>query len=104
MVPAHHMVEIHLIGCPDPNPEYRRFLAPKKNALPCDLDTIGRAYIGILAEEIDRWLDQIDAREPIGVLFSGGIDSGSVFVILHHLLLRSEERRVGKECRSRWSP
>src|SRR5260221_328945 len=23
---------------------------------------------------------------------------------LHHALLRSEERRVGKECRSRWSP
>ena len=23
---------------------------------------------------------------------------------LHHHLLRSEERRVGKECRSRWSP
>ena len=24
--------------------------------------------------------------------------------ILQALLLRSEERRVGKECRSRWSP
>src|SRR2546422_9628143 len=24
--------------------------------------------------------------------------------ILHHLEVRSEERRVGKECRSRWSP
>ena len=24
--------------------------------------------------------------------------------ILHTYLLRSEERRVGKECRSRWSP
>src|SRR2546430_14999672 len=22
----------------------------------------------------------------------------------HHVLVRSEERRVGKECRSRWSP
>src|SRR5687768_17782861 len=22
----------------------------------------------------------------------------------HHLIVRSEERRVGKECRSRWSP
>ena len=26
-------------------------------------------------------------REPIGVLFSGGIDSGSVFLVLYHLLL-----------------
>ena len=24
--------------------------------------------------------------------------------ILHDSLIRSEERRVGKECRSRWSP
>ena len=23
---------------------------------------------------------------------------------LFHIVLRSEERRVGKECRSRWSP
>ncbi|MFP6678104.1 MAG: asparagine synthase-related protein [Pirellulaceae bacterium] len=91
MVPAHHMVEIHLIGCPDPNPDYRRFLAPKKNVLPSDLDSIGTAYIGMLAQEIDRWLDQLDAREPIGVLFSGGIDSGSVFVVLHHLLLKRGE-------------
>ena len=35
----------------------------------------------------------------------------SIIVILHHvsqientILTRSEERRVGKECRSRWSP
>ena len=27
-----------------------------------------------------------------------------VFVLLGGLLYRSEERRVGKECRSRWSP
>ena len=25
MVPAHHVVEIHLIGCPDPDPVYARF-------------------------------------------------------------------------------
>ena len=24
--------------------------------------------------------------------------------IANHILIRSEERRVGKECRSRWSP
>ena len=34
-----------------------------------------------------RWLDSIDSREPIGVLFSGGIDSGSVLLVLYHLLL-----------------
>src|SRR5215813_13772210 len=34
MVPAHHVVEIHLIGCPDPDPVYERFFAPQRNAFP----------------------------------------------------------------------
>jgi asparagine synthase (glutamine-hydrolysing) len=87
MVPAHHLVEIALVGCPDPNPVYRRFFAPARNELPADLDVIGQAYIGKLAEECDRWLDQIAPGEPLGVLFSGGIDSGALFLVLHHLLL-----------------
>ena len=33
---------------------------------------------------------------------SGDIKSGSD--VAYDILLRSEERRVGKECRSRWSP
>src|SRR3712207_8894270 len=34
------------------------------------------------------------------------LDLGSLVVLLglHELEVRSEERRVGKECRSRWSP
>lgn len=91
MVPAHHVVEIQLLGCPDPNPQYRRFFEPKRNTLPADLDAIGTAYIGALAEACDRWLDRIDPREPIGVLFSGGIDSGAVFLTLYHLLLARGE-------------
>ncbi len=91
MVPAHHLVEIALVGCPDPNPVYTRFFDPERNALGTDLDRIGRAYIGSLADECALWLDRIDPREPIGVLFSGGIDSGSVFLVLYHLLLRRGE-------------
>src|SRR5258708_5912363 len=30
--------------------------------------------------------------------------SGAVGTAKHWVLMRSEERRVGKECRSRWSP
>lgn len=89
MAPAHHLVEIALVGCPDPNPTYRRFFTPQRNRLPADLDAIGRAYIGALAEECRRWLEHVDRRAPIGVLFSGGIDSGSVFLVLYHLLLAS---------------
>ena len=88
MVPAHHLVEIALVGCPDPNPVYTRFLDPERNKLSTDLDEIGRAYIGALADECSRWLDHIDPREPLGVLFSGGVDSGSVLLVLHHLLLQ----------------
>jgi asparagine synthase (glutamine-hydrolysing) len=87
MVPAHHIVELALIGCPDPNPTYIRYFAPERNRLPADLDVIGQAYIAALAAELDRWLDRIGPRAPIGVLFSGGIDSGSVFLVLYHRLL-----------------
>lgn len=91
MVPAHHLTEIALIGCPDPNPVLTRFFAPQRNRLSTNLDEIGMAYIGTLAAECDKWLDHIDRREPIGVLFSGGIDSGALFLVLHHLLLQRGE-------------
>ena len=87
MVPAHHVVRVDVIGCPDPNPVYTRFFDPKQNGLNDDLDEIGRAYIGALAIECKKWLQTIPDKEPIGVLFSGGIDSGSVFLVLYHLML-----------------
>ena len=42
-----------------------------------------------LADEIAKWLNAIEARrsanaEPIGVAFSGGIDSGAVFLVTYH--------------------
>lgn len=91
MVPAHHLVRLELIGCPDPNPRYDRYFTPTRNTLPTDRDEIGAAYIGRLAEECSRWLDRIGPREPIGVMFSGGIDSGAVLVVLNHLLLQRGE-------------
>lgn len=89
MVPAHHVVRLEIIGCPDPNPVYTRFFTPERNALSTDLDAIGKAYIAALANECQKWLMAIPAGEPIGVLFSGGIDSGAVFLTLYHLLLKS---------------
>src|SRR6188474_157564 len=38
MVPAHYVVEIALVGCPDPDPVYTRFFAPQMNALPASID------------------------------------------------------------------
>jgi asparagine synthase (glutamine-hydrolysing) len=86
MVPAHYVVEIQLVGCPDPDPVYTRFFTPQRNALPPDLDEIGRRYMGALADEIARWLRSVPEREPLGVCFSGGIDSGAVFLVTYHAL------------------
>src|SRR3712207_1661733 len=47
---------------------------------------------------------RIDAEEVVfGVDFLGSKDSFP-YTCLAYLAFRSEERRVGKECRSRWSP
>ncbi len=86
MVPAHYIIEIQLIGCPDPDPTYTRFFEPQRNSLSTDLDEIGRRYIGALANEVARWLRSLPEREPIGVAFSGGVDSGAVFLVTYHVL------------------
>jgi asparagine synthase (glutamine-hydrolysing) len=86
MVPAHYVVDLQLIGCPDPDPVYTRFFAPASGTLPADLDVIGEAYVAALAEEIAGWLRTVPENEPIGVCFSGGIDSGSVFLTTYHVM------------------
>jgi asparagine synthase (glutamine-hydrolysing) len=87
MVPAHHITTLRLVGCPDPNPVHRRFFDPPRGMLPADLDVIGRRYIEALYGEIGRWVALQDPREPIGVPFSGGVDSGSVLLCLYKALL-----------------
>ncbi len=86
MVPAHYVVEIQLLGCPDPDPVYTRYFTPERNSQPADLDVIGARYIGALADEIAKWVTSVPAHEPIGVAFSGGIDSGAVFLTTYHVL------------------
>jgi asparagine synthase (glutamine-hydrolysing) len=87
MVPAHHVTTLRLIGCPDPNPIHRRFFDPPRETLPADLDVIGRHYIEALYAEMRRWLAVQEPMAPIGVPFSGGIDSGAVLLCLNQLLL-----------------
>ncbi len=88
MVPAHYIVELQLIGCPDPDPTYARFFTPVSGSLPTDLNEIGKAYIGAVAEEISQWLQWVPREEPIGTCFSGGIDSGSVFLTTYFVMQR----------------
>lgn len=91
MVPAHYLMQLELIGCPDPNPRYDRYFTPERNKLPSDIEWIGTQYIQRLHDECDRWLDRIPKQAPIGVLFSGGIDSGAVLLTLYHSLLQRGE-------------
>jgi asparagine synthase (glutamine-hydrolysing) len=87
MVPAHHITEVRLVGCPDPSPVHTRFLTPQRDRLPADIDAIGGAYIGALHTALTAWIKTLPAAAPLGVLFSGGIDSGSVLLTLHQALL-----------------
>jgi asparagine synthase (glutamine-hydrolysing) len=95
MVPAHHVVEIELIGCPDPDPIYTRFFTPEMATGESDLQRIGERYIGALADEIAAWLERLPAAEPVGVCFSGGIDSGSVFLATYHVM-KSRGMNLGR--------
>ncbi len=89
MVPAHHVVEVRLVGCPDPDARHARFFAPERSVLGGDLDALGRRYVGALAGEIGKWIARLPPREPIGVSFSGGVDSGAVFLTIYKLLTAS---------------
>ena len=87
MVPAHHVTTLRLVGCPDPNPVHRRFFDPPRATLGTDLDEIGRRYVEALYGELRDWLAVQEPSSPIGVSFSGGIDSGAVLLCLNQLLL-----------------
>ena len=86
MVPAHHVTELQLIGCPDPSPLHVRFFDPERNGPVTDTAEIGSRYVGALADEIAAWLKGLPEREAVGVSFSGGVDSGAVFLATYHVM------------------
>jgi asparagine synthase (glutamine-hydrolysing) len=87
MVPAHHVLTLRLVGCPDPNPTCRRWFSPPRGTGPADPEALGRRYVGALHGAIAGWLAAQPADEPLGVAFSGGIDSGAVLLCLYRALL-----------------
>jgi asparagine synthase (glutamine-hydrolysing) len=87
MAPAHYITKIELLGCPDPNPEYERFFKPERNKYSSsDTSKIGELYIRTLFEEIKKWLQFRTKTGPIGVTFSAGVDSGSLFLLVYQAL------------------
>jgi len=92
MAPAHYITTIELLGCPDPSPVHQRFFTPRRNSLKgTPVDEIGRAYMGALYGEIKKWLEHEASSGPVGVSFSAGVDSGSVFLLTYHALLELGE-------------
>lgn len=86
MIPAHYLVEIDQVGCPDPNPRYHRFFSPPVAEGPNDLSTLGTAYVRAAYESARAWIARVPEHEPIGVLFSGGVDSGTIFLLARKAL------------------
>lgn len=92
MAPAHYITTIELLGCPDPSPVHQRFFTPERNRFAgMPLEVIGRQYMSALYGEILKWLKHKATSGPIGVSFSAGIDSGSVFLLTYHALLELGE-------------
>jgi asparagine synthase (glutamine-hydrolysing) len=87
MAPAHYITRIELLGCPDPNPVYERFFTPERNKFSnFSPEEIGTRYIASVYNEIKKWLKFRAVSGPVGVTFSAGIDSGSVFLLTYHAL------------------
>jgi len=87
MAPAHYITTIELLGCPDPSPLHTRFFTPERNRLEgSSVEEIGKLYMGALYNEIKKWLKHEAPSGPVGVSFSAGIDSGSVFLLTYHAL------------------
>jgi asparagine synthase (glutamine-hydrolysing) len=92
MVPAHYIVEIDQVGCPDPSPRYRRFFDPPVGRGSTDLRAAGKTYIAAAAAALERWIANVPADEPIAVAFSGGVDSTAALLLARHVC-----RELGRE-------
>ena len=70
-------------------------------------DRFGDAYLDKVTQKIFSWV-YIERVVNPAIWFvrieKMALDRGECGLLFHIQVLRSEERRVGKECRSRWSP
>ena len=78
-------------------------------ASPADLRRLSRAELCTLCDELRQYI--LHSVSKTGGHLSSNLGTVELTVALHYVfntpydrLVRSEERRVGKECRSRWSP
>src|ERR1035437_8308945 len=80
------------------------FEAPKSSAVLIYVANVeGRSLAVIANEHLRRCVTPVFGLCHADVVFGpGALDAFAVEAVRGHV--RSEERRVGKECRSRWSP
>jgi asparagine synthase (glutamine-hydrolysing) len=81
MAPAHVVVELDQVGCPDPAPRYHRFFDPEVGQGPSDLEQAGARYIRAAADAVREFVERVPDGEPVAVAFSGGIDSTAVLLL-----------------------
>jgi asparagine synthase (glutamine-hydrolysing) len=86
MVPAHTLVEIDQIGCPDPAPRYHRFFNPPIAEGSANIEEAGAAYVTATYQALKNWIATVPVDEPIALAFSGGVDSTSVFLLARKAL------------------
>jgi asparagine synthase (glutamine-hydrolysing) len=84
MVPAHYVVDLDQVGCPDPAPRYQRFFTPAVAQGSADLDDAGARYIRTAYEAVEGWMASVPPDQMIGVAFSGGIDSTATLLMARH--------------------
>jgi asparagine synthase (glutamine-hydrolysing) len=92
MVPAHYLLEIDQIGCPDPAPRCTRFFNPPIAQGGEDIESLGEGYVRAAYNSLKVWLATVPQNEPIAIAFSGGIDSASVL-----LMARAALRELGED-------
>lgn len=91
-IPAHYVVELDQVGCPDPSPRYHRFFDPEVGGGSPDAEAAGLAYVEAASVAVERWLATLPAAAPVAVAFSGGVDSTAIL-----LLARRAFERLGRD-------
>jgi asparagine synthase (glutamine-hydrolysing) len=87
MVPAHYVVELDQVGCPDPSPRNHRFFDPPIAHGAAHIGEAGAAYIRAAYDAVRGWLSHVPVGEPVAVAFSGGIDSTATLLLARHACL-----------------